>query len=718
MVGASTISRRGFLARAAAIGGGVALGFDLARASASATGSGGAPEITAWIVIKPDDTVVIRVARSEMGQGSSTALPMLVAEELECDWSKVRHEFAAPHENLRRRRAWGDMSTGGSRSVRNSQDTLRKAGATAREMLVAAAAAQWNVPAAECRAENSVITHAPSGRSMRYGEIAAAAAKIKPPAKVQLKDPKDWKLVGTPQKRLDVSDKVQGKTIYGIDVRVPGMLHAAIAQCPVFGGKLKAVDEQTITARKGIRQIVKLDDAVAVVAESWWQAKTALDLLPITWDEGAGADVSSATISNFLREGLLSNEAGVGREEGNVAAGLALAARRVEAEYSVPFLAHATLEPQNCTAHVTADNVEVWAPTQNGEAALAAAAAAAEVHPSKVIVHKTMLGGGFGRRGVVQDFVRLAVLIAKQVAHPVKVIWSREEDMRHDVYRPVAMAKMTAGIDAAGLPSAVQIRLTGNSILGTLFPERMVDGVDKHFQEGFLDDLPYAFENYQVDYAMRNTHVPVGFWRSVNHSQNAYFRECFLDEMADAAGQDAYLFRRKLLEQKPKHLAVLDAAATRAGWNAPAEAGRHRGIALQQANNSYMAAVIEASVSDGKLKVYRVVCAIDPGYAVNPLTIQLQVESSVVFGLTAALYGEITIKDGRVEQGNFDSYEMLRMAEMPKVETIVMPSGGFWGGVGEPVVALVAPALCNAIFAATGQRIRSLPLAKHGITPA
>lgn len=712
MVG-TKVSRRSFLRSVAATGGGLTLGFEIPFASAQAGGDD-PPEITAWIVIQPDDAVIIRVARSEMGQGSSTALPMLVAEELECDWSKVKIEFAAPHENLRRRRVWGDMSTGGSRSVRNSQDMLRKAGATAREMLTAAAAAQWNARAAECRAEKSAITHMPTGRVVRYGEIAEAAAKIKPPAKVQLKAPKDWKLIGTRRKRFDVADKVQGKTIYGIDVRVSGMLCAALAQCPVFGGKLRSVDEQTIAGRKGVRQVVKLDDAVAVVGDSWWQAKTALERLAITWDEGEHANVSSSSISNFLREGLTAQEAGLGRADGDVADGFARSATRIEAEYSVPFLNHATLEPQNCTAHVTADKVEVWVPTQNGEAALAAAAAAADMPPSKVVVHKMMLGGGFGRRGVVQDFVRSAVLIARQVPHPVQVIWSREEDMRHDFYRPVAMAKMSAGLDGAGNPAAVQVRLSGNSILGTLFPER-VDGVDKHFQEGFLDDMPYDFPNYQVDYAMRNTHVPVGFWRSVNHSQNAFFRECFIDEMAHAASQDPYHFRRKLLGNRPKHLAVLAAAAKQADWDSAPAPGLFRGIALQHANNSYLAAVVEASIDNGKVTTQRVVCAIDPGYAVNPLTIEMQIESSIVYGLTATLYGEITIKDGRVEQSNFHDYQMLRMAEIPKVETIIMPSGGFWGGVGEPAVSLVAPALCNAVFAATGKRVRSLPLKNHDL---
>jgi isoquinoline 1-oxidoreductase beta subunit len=710
------IDRRSFLASVTAVGGGLSLGFAIPFASAIARAAA-SPEVTAWIVIQPDDTVIIRVARSEMGQGISTALPMLVAEELECDWSKVKPEFAAPHENLRRRRAWGDMSTGGSRSVRNSQDMLRKAGATAREMLIAAAAAQWNVPAAECRAENSGIVHTPSGQRLRYGEIAAAAATIKPPARVQLKAPAAWKLIGTRQKRFDVLDKVRGKTLYGIDVRLPGMLYAALAQCPVFGGKLKSLDEQSIAGRKGVRQVVKLDDAVAVVADSWWRAEKALQQLAVAWDEGEHRNVSSASIEKFLREGLSAQEAGLGRADGDIADGFARAATRVEAEYSVPFLNHATLEPQNCTAHVTADRAEVWAPTQNGEAALAAAAAAADLPPSQVVVHKTMLGGGFGRRGVVQDFVRSAVLIARQVPHPVQVIWSREEDMRHDFYRPVAMAKMSAGLDAAGNPAALAVRLSGNSILGTLFPER-VDGVDTHFQEGFLADMPYELANYRVDYAMRNTHVPVGFWRSVNHSQNAFFRECFIDEMAHAGSQDPHYFRRKLLTKHPKHLAVLDAVAKQAGWGSAAEPGMGRGIALQHANNSYLAAVVEASVDNGKVKTRRVVCAIDPGYAVNPLTIEMQLESSIVYGLTATLYGEITIKDGRVEQSNFHDYEMLRIAEMPKVEIIIVPSGGFWGGVGEPAVSLVAPALCNAIFAATGKRIRSLPLKNHDLRNA
>jgi isoquinoline 1-oxidoreductase beta subunit len=715
----SQVSRRAFVVSAAAVGGGLALGFDvpLGRRRAHANGSA---EVTAWILIHPDDKIVIRVARSEMGQGSFTALPMLVAEELGCEWGQVTAEFAPPHENLRRRRVWGDMSTGGSRSIRTSQEALRRAGATAREMLIAAAAARWSVPTSECRAANSLIVHSPSGRSVTFGAVAEAAARIPPPREVTLKDARDWTLIGTPQKRLDVPDKVLGKPVFGIDVRVPDMLHAAIVHSPVFNGKVKEIDDTAARAVNGVRRIVRLPDAVAVVAESWWQAKKAVDALQVTWDDGAHAAVSSPGIWEYLRSGLSAAQAGVGRQDGDVDASLAAATKVVEAEYAAPFLGHATLEPQNATAHVTADKVEVWAPTQNGEATLAAAAAAAAVPLGKVIVHKTMLGGGFGRRGAFQDFVREAVLIAKEVGQPVKLIWSREEDMRHDFYRPIAMAKLTGGLDARGAPVAVKVRLSGHSIVGTLFPERMLlGGVEKHFQEGLVEDMPYDFGSYRVDYAIRNTPVPVGYWRCVNHTQNCFFKESFVDELAHAAGRDPYLYRRALLAGQPRFLAVLDAAAKRAGWGTPPSPGVFRGIALEEAYDSYVAGVVEASVGErGAIRVHRVVCALDCGHVVNPRTVEMQIESAVAFGLTAALYGEITIKDGRVEQSNFHDYEMMRMADMPNVESVIVPSGGFWGGCGEPPVAIVAPALCNAIFAATGKRIRSLPLKNHDLRKA
>jgi isoquinoline 1-oxidoreductase beta subunit len=714
----SHLDRRSFLASIAAIGGSLVLGFEIPFGTRATHASVGPREITAWIVIEPDETVIIRVAKSEMGQGSFTALPMLVAEELECDWSKVRAEFAPPHENRKRNRVWGNMSTGASRSISASQNDLRRAGATARAMLIAAAAARWNVPMTECTAAQGVISHGPSGRSVTFGAIAAAAADMNAPTQVALKDPKDWKLIGTRQRRFDVPDKITGKPIYAIDVQLPNMLCAAIVQCPVFKGTLKAVDETRLAGMRGIRQVVKLPDAVAVVADSWWRAKKAAEALPVTWDFGDNSEVSSGTIRAQLKAGLGANDARIGRADGDVERALGQAVKRIEADYAVPFLGHATMEPQNCTAHVTADLVEVWAPTQDGETALAVAADAAGMSPDKVLIHKMMLGGGFGRRGIFQDFVRQAVLIAKAVGQPVKLVWTREEDIRHDFYRPVAMARMIAGLDANGMPIAWKIRTSGQSIIAAVSPRVMQFGVDRNFLQGLLEDMPYEVPNYLVDFAMRNSHVPVGVWRSVNHSQNAFFKESFVDEMAFAAGLDPYLFRRRLLAKKPRELAVLEAAAKRAGWGASLPSGTFRGMALHNSQSSICAQVVDASVgADGKVRVHRVVSAIDAGHVVNPLTIELQTESAVVFGLTAALYGEITIKDGRVEQANFHDYPMLRLAEMPQVETVIVAGDG-WGGVGETAVPPLAPALCNAIFAGTGKRIRSLPLKNHDLRSA
>jgi isoquinoline 1-oxidoreductase subunit beta len=719
MSGVAHVDRRLFLVSVAAVGGSLALGFEIPFGARTVHASSAAREITAWIVIESDETVIIRVAKSEMGQGSFTALPMLVAEELECDWSKVKAEFAPPHENRRRDRVWGNMSTGASRSISASHNDLRRAGATARAMLIAAAAARWNVPETECTAARGVITHHPSGRTITFGRIAAAAADIAPPAQVALKDPKDWTLIGTRQKRFDVADKITGKPIYAIDVQLPNMLHAAIVQCPVFKGTLKSVDETKLAGVKGIRQVVKLPDAVAVVADSWWRAKKAAEVLALTWDVGDNSNVSSSTISANLHEALSAADARVGRNDGDVDRALGEAVKRIEADYEVPFLAHATMEPQNCTAHVTAELVEIWVPTQDGETALAIAADAAGVPPGKVVVHKMMLGGGFGRRGIFQDFVRQAVVIAKEVGQPVKLIWTREEDVRHDFYRPVAAARMTAGLDANGMPVAWKIRTAGQSIIAAVSARVMQFGVDRNFLQGLLEDMPYDVPSYLVDFAMRNTHVPVGVWRSVNHSQNAFFKESFVDEMAYAAGADPYLFRRKLLAKKPKELAVLEAAATHAGWDTSPPQGVFRGIALHNSQNSICAQVVEVSVAtDGKVGVHRVVSAIDPGHVVNPLTVELQTESAIVYGLAAVLYGEITIRDGRVEQANFHDYPMLRLAEMPRVETVIVASGGFWGGVGETAVPPLAPALCNAIFSATGKRIRSLPLKNHDLSSA
>jgi isoquinoline 1-oxidoreductase subunit beta len=712
------LNRRSLLVGASAAAGGLTLGFAIPSDASPARAAGGAPEINCWIAIARDNTVTIRVAHSEMGQGAATGLAMLVAEELECDWSKVRTEFVSERVNLMRNRAWGDTSTGASRSIASSQDYLRRAGATARTMLIAAAAAQWNVPAAKCFAQNGTITHRPSGRTVSYGAIAEAAAKIAPPADVPLKPPSAWTLAGTAQKRLDVFDKVTAKPVYAIDVRLPGMLYAAILQCPVFGGTLQSVDESSVSAMKGVRGVVRMHDAVAVVADSWWRAKRATEALRVRWNDGGNGTVSTDSIAAFVREGLDADEAEIGRADGDAAAVLSRAARRIEADYTVPFLAHATMEPQTCTAHVRADGVEIWAPTQNPATALATAAVAAGVPNEKVTVHRSMLGGGFGRRAPIQEYVRQAVDIAKEFDVPVKLLWTREQDVAHDLYRPFGMARLTAALDAQGMPLAWTIRLAGPSFVASLVAGFGPHIADRTFVSGLAEEMPYAVPNYLVDYVVRPTPVPLGVWRAINYTQNAFYKECFVDEMAHAAAIDPYLYRRKLLTHDARNLAVLDAAAQRANWGSPLPAGVFRGIALNEACGSYCAQVVEASVADGAVRVHRVVAAIDPGHVVNPLSVEMQVQGAIVYALTAALYGEITIEDGAAVQSNFDTYEMLRMADAPKVETVIVPSGGFWGGVGEPPVPPLAPALCNALFAATGKRVRSLPLKNHDLLHA
>jgi len=715
MTSGGELDRRSFLVGASAAGGGFALGIAVAFGPMPVRAADGSPEITCWVVIASDNTVTIRVAHAEMGQGALTALAMLVAEELECDWSKVRTTFVSPGENLRRDRVWGEMSTGASRSIASSQLYLRRAGATARQMLIAAAAARWNVPPAQCVAQNSIITHAASGRHSTFGAVAEAAAKLELPTDVALKDPREWKLVGTPQRRLDVYGKVTGQSIYAIDVRLPDMLYAAIVQCPIFQGALKSVDENAIAGLQGVRRIVRMPDAVAVVADSWWQAKRAAETLRADWDDRGNRQMSSATIAEFVRDGLYASAAQVERADGDTAAGLARAARRIEAEYTVPFLAHATMEPQTCTAHVKPDRVEIWAPTQDAMTTLVTAAVAAGVPNDKVVVHAMMLGGGFGRRNAVQEFVRQAVLIAQQVEQPVKLVWSREQDIAHDLYRPFGMARLVAGLDGDGMPIALTIRLAGPSFVAALVPELGSDIIDTSFVSGLAAEMPYDVPNYLVDVAMRPTQVPLGAWRGINYTQNAYYRESFIDEMAHAAGVDPYLYRRRLLRNSPKNLAALDAAAKKANWGSPLPPGVFRGIALNAACDSYCAQVVEASVADGRVRVHRVVSAIDCGHVVNPLSIEMQMQGAVVYALTAALYGEITIRDGAAEQANFNDYQMLRIADAPEVDSVIVPSGDFWGGVGEPPVPPLAPALCNAIFAATGQRIRSLPLKNHDL---
>ncbi len=706
------ISRRTFLVGISAAGGALTLGFAVPFSRARAQEP---VEVTAWVVIEPDNTVTVRIAHTEMGQGAMTGLAMLVAEELECDWSRVRTEFVAPEDNLRRGEVWGEMSTGASRSIATSQSYLRKAGAMAREMLIAAAAARWKVPTSECAAQASTIIHRPSGRTLPFAAVAEDAANVPPPKDVQLKDPASWKLAGKPTRRLELRDKVTAQPVYAIDVRLPGMLYAAIMQCPAFGGVLKSVDDSALAAMKGIRRVVRLRDAVAVIADSWWRAKCALEALRIEWDGRGNTAMSTATIAALVKSGLDAKESQVGRLDGDPEAAFARAARRITADYAVPFLAHATMEPQNCTAHVRPDGVEIWVPTQNAPTALATAADAAGVPNDKVTVHTMLLGGGFGRRGAIQEYVRQAVLIAKEVPAPVKLVWSREEDIRHDFYRPFGMARLTAGLDGDGMPTVLSIRLAGPSFVASLVPAFGTNYVDRSFLSGLADEMPYAVPNYRLDYAIRQVPVPIGVWRAINYTQNAYYKECFIDEMAHAAGMDPYLFRRRLLKNSPKNLAVLDAAARKADWGSSPPPGVFRGIALNEACGSYCAHVVEVSVRKGTITVHRVVCAIDSGHVVNPLSVEMQVQGAVIYALTAALSGEITIKGGAVEQGNFDDYEMLRLSDAPRVETVMVPSGDFWGGIGEPPVPPLAPALCNAVFAATGKRIRSLPLSNHDL---
>jgi isoquinoline 1-oxidoreductase subunit beta len=590
-------------------------------------------------------------------------------------------------------------------------------------MLIQAAAEAWKVPASECTVANSVITHTPSGKTTTYGKVAEAAAKLTPPADVKLKDPKDWKLIGKGVKRLDTAEKTTGTMIYGIDVKLPGMLNAAIKDCPVFGGKLKSFDEAKITGMMGVKKVVKVGDtAVAVVADTWWHAKTALEALPIVWDEGDNAKVSSESIAKWLTEGLANEQpAYVGNKNGDAKAAIAGAAKKIEAVYSYPYQNHATMEPMNATAVYTADKCEVWCGTQNGEAAFAATLEASGLPAEKCDVHKVMPGGGFGRRGQT-DYVRQAVLIAKEMpGTPIKLLWSREEDMAHGRYHPITQCKMTGAFDADNNLVALHYRLSGQSILFSLRPEALQNGMDPAAFQGVAQTgeaaFGYSVPNLLVEHAMRNPHVPPGFWRGVNVNHNAIYMECFMDELAQAAGQDPLEFRRKLMGNHPKHLAVLNAVAEKIGWSTPAPQGIYRGIAQVMGYGSYVAGAAEISVTDGnKIKVHRIVASTDPGYVVNPAQVERQIAGSFVYGLSALFYGGCTVKDGKIEQTNFDTYNSMRINEMPKVESVMVPSGGFWGGVGEPTIGVAAPAVLNAYFAATGKRIRSVPLRDQNIT--
>lgn len=722
MTGIIDLSRRGFIIATGATG----LTLGILAACAPAGKKDGAPEgppppeVNAWVHIGTDDVVTIRIARSEMGQGTLTGLAQLVAEELECDWTKVRTEYPTPGQNLARDRVWGDFLTGGSRGIRASHDYVREGGAAARMMLVQAAANRWGVPPEECTVANSVITHTASGKTLRFGEVVVDAAALTPPESVTLKDPAEWKLIGKSVQRLDTIGKVTGEQLYATDLKFDGMLNAAVKAAPKRGGTVASFDASAVSGMPGVKKVVQVDEtAVAVVADSWWQAKTALDALPIEWAPGEGSDYSSAAFEAELDAGLTATDAFVGNQTGDVDAAFRRAAKVVEARYKAPHQNHACMEPMNATAVWTPEKCEVWCPTQNGEAALAAASEAAELPIEQCEVYKQLLGGGFGRKGAA-DYVSQAVKIAKQMPGThIKLLWSREEDMEQGFYHPTSKGRCQGALDADGNLIGLKIRISGQSILAGIMPQALVNGMDFATFQGLLpsgadprfedQSLKYTFPALMVDHAMRNPPVRPGFWRGVNANQNAIYLECFMDELAHAAGRDPLEFRLAHLQNSPQLAAVLQAVADKSGWGA--NDGKHRGLCCYYSFGSYTAACAEVTVSDaGELKIHRIVAATDPGYGVNPQQIDAQVAGSFVYGLSAMMHQEVTFVDGEAQEKNFDTYNSMRIAEMPEVETLVMPSGGFWGGVGEPTIAVAPPAVLNAIFAATGKRIRNLPI--------
>jgi isoquinoline 1-oxidoreductase beta subunit len=695
-------ARRQFLKTSAVASGGLIIGFTLPEALAAAPVTTSMPN--AWIKIGSDNKVTILSARSEMGQGVYTAMPMLVAEELEVDLKRIKVEIA-PAGEVYINALLGGQLTGGSTSVADGYDKLRVAGAQARMMLVSAAAQQWNVNAADCHAQNGSV-HGPKGKKATYGQLAEAASKLPVPKDVSFKDAKDFKYVGKPIKRLDTPAKINGTAEFGIDVKLPGMLYASLAQCPVIGGKVISFDATKAKSMPGVKHVVQITDGVAVVADSWWQAKVARDTLDIKWDEGAAKAMSSETVAAGLKAASAKPGA-VFKKQGDTEEGMKGAAKTLEATYEMPFLSHSPMEPMNFTADVRKDSCLLYGPTQFQQMAEGVAAQMLGMKPSQITVRTTFLGGGFGRR-IDVDFVAQAIEISKAVSAPVKLVWTREDDMTHDFYRPTSLHQISGGLDASGKPVAMKFHLTSSSVTARLFPPFVKDGLDPFMLEAAA--VPYDIPNQLADSLIYETGLRVGYWRSVSHALNAFANESFMDEMAHAAGKDSYEFRRGLLAQKPRLKNVLELAADKAGWGKPLPSGRFRGIGVMEGYGTSMAQVAEVSVSDGRVTVHRVVVAADLGLMVNPNIVRQQIESSVIFGLSAALYGEITLKDGRIEQTNFDKYPVVRMPEAPKVETYLVASTEKPGGIGEPATALISPTVANAVFAATGKRLRKLPL--------
>jgi isoquinoline 1-oxidoreductase beta subunit len=714
----SGLDRRGFLKTGLAGAAGLVIGFYLpgrreALAASRLDGSTTTPDVlNAFIQVAPDDNITILIAKSEMGQGVVTSLSMLAAEELECDWTKIHTEFA-PAALVYFDPAFRMQGTGGSQSINSAWIPMRQAGATARVMLITAAAQKWGVDPSECLAENGAVIHGATKRRATYGSLAEAAAKVTPPQNVTLKDPSQFKVVGKPLKRLDTAIKTNGRAGFGIDVRQPGMLHAVVQRCPVFGGKVASFDATKAKAVPGVKDVFQISNGVAVVADNTWNAMQGRRALDVQWDEGPNANVSNDTIFKGFADACQTPGV-VSRKEGDAASGLAGAAQKIEAIYEAPYQAHATMEPMNCTAYVQADRVDVWAPTQFQTPSQATAAKIAGLKPEQSFVHTTYLGGGFGRRGW-SDFVTEACEISKQMKAPVQVTWSREDDMQHDYYRPASYVKLSAGLGADGNPTAFTARVACDSIMSWFFPGSITNGLDSSSVEG-LSDVPYDIPNILVDYHLEAGPIPMGFWRSVGASQNGFFLESFIDELAAAAKKDPYEYRKALLSKKPRHLGVLNLAAEKGGWGTPLPKGHYRGIAVLEAFSTYVAEVVEISVDKDGGKIHNVTVALDCGRIVNPNIIEQQAVGAVVYGLTQTLKGEITINKGRVQQANFDTYDMIRMNEMPKVSVHIVPSDETPTGMGEPAVPPVAPAICNAIFAATGKRIRHLPVHPEDLT--
>jgi isoquinoline 1-oxidoreductase subunit beta len=708
------LSRRQFIITALTAAGGFAVGIGPARGLPIAPQpwspeAADPHEMNAWLIIEPDDTIIIRYPRSEMGQGSFTALPMLVAEELEADWSKVRAEFASANRNLRQDFVYGkDMSSVGSHSVRGSRIQQQQVGASARVRLVLAAAQRWDVPASECEARMSTVTHKPTGRNFGYGALAADAAKIALDKEPEIKPPEQFTFAGRPKPRLDVPLKINGTAAYGIDTKVPGMVYAAVIGCPVPGGTVTSVDDAATKSMRGVEAVVNLENAVAVVADRFWRAKKAAEALKIEWKPGAGAGTDSAQFAKAYREAL-DGPAATARNDGDVDKVMQSAAKQIEALYEVPYLAHAPMEPLNATVHYRPERLDVWIGTQNALETLMTAAKVAGLPPDKVFVHNCFCGGAFGRRSFNDEMIQ-AIRVSKAIGRPVKLVWTREEDIRHDRFRPQAAIRFKAAFSADGTPIALDIRTAVGSLLRSLGRSKVESGIEPMAVEG-LANTPYAVANTRVDCVLKNTHIPVSFWRSVGSSQNAFAIESFIDEMAHASGQDPYMFRRKLLVARQDFVKVLDTLAEKGDWGKPLPAGTGRGIAIHECYGSIVGAVAEAAVRQGQVKVERVVVAFDSGHAVNPLTVTEQLEGGVIWGLSAALFGKNTVKDGAIVETNFDTYPVARMADAPKIEVhLVLTGGKKWGGVGEPGAAPIAPAITNAVFAATGKRIRQLPI--------